>query len=99
LSDEEFITAYKDQKYNMVRFLKDPLFMASTVFLKSPNRIMALMRVLCLLFYAALGSSKSTRHGLSDQKYDTTEIPSARWVFQYFSGIHVLLLPKYRCSS
>jgi hypothetical protein len=28
------------------------------------------------------------------QKGDATEIPSARWVFQYFSGIHVLTIAK-----
>ena len=39
-----------------IRFLKDPLFLASSLFLKSPKRIMALMMVmtLCLLVYAAL---------------------------------------------
>ena len=30
------------------RFLKDPLFMASTLYLKSPKRIMALMMVMTL---------------------------------------------------
>jgi transposase len=38
------------------RFLKDPLFLASSLYLKSPKRIMTLMRVmtLCLLVYAHL---------------------------------------------
>jgi transposase len=38
------------------RFLKDPWFMANTLFLKSPKRIMALMMImtLCLLIYGAL---------------------------------------------
>ncbi|MCI5222394.1 MAG: IS1634 family transposase, partial [Candidatus Electrothrix sp. AR4] len=56
LSDEELLKAYKDQQKveRGFRFLKDPLFMASTLFLKSRKRIMALMMVmtLCLLVYA-----------------------------------------------
>ena len=38
------------------RFLKDSWFMANTLFLKSPKRIMALMMImtLCLLIYGAL---------------------------------------------
>ena len=37
------------------RFLKDPMFLASTLFLKKAQRIMALLFVmtLCLLVYAA----------------------------------------------
>lgn len=44
LSAEELIAAYKDQQKveRGFRFLKDPLFMASTLFLESPRRIMAL---------------------------------------------------------
>lgn len=99
LSDQELIAAYKDQQKveRGFRFLKDPLFMASTLFLKSPRRIMALMMVmtLCLLVYAALeprirGALKVHDTTFPDQKGEVTETPSARWVFQYFSGIHVL---------
>ncbi|NNJ83353.1 MAG: IS1634 family transposase, partial [Gammaproteobacteria bacterium] len=58
LSDKELIDAYKDQQKveRGFRFLKDPMFMASTLFLKSPKRIMALMMLMtvCLLVYAAL---------------------------------------------
>ena len=103
LSNEELIAAYKDQQKveRGFRFLKDPLFMASTVFLKSPKRIMALMMVmtLCLLVYAALehrirGALEEHNATFPDQKGDMTETPSARWVFQYFSGIHVLTLAQ-----
>lgn len=58
LSDEELLGAYKDQQKaeRGFRFFKDPQFMASTLFLKSPQRVMALMMVMtvCLLVYAAL---------------------------------------------
>ena len=38
------------------RFLKDPQFLASSLYLKKPERIMALLMVMtvCLLVYAAL---------------------------------------------
>jgi transposase len=58
LSDERLIAVTSEQQKveRGFRFLKDPMFMASTLFLKSPKRIMALMMVmtLCLAVYAAL---------------------------------------------
>ena len=103
LSDEDLTVTYKDQQKveRGFRFLKDPLFMASTLFLKSPKRIMALMMVmtLCLLVYAALeyrirGALKVHDTTFPDQKDEATVAPSARWVFQYFRGIHVLTIAQ-----
>lgn len=55
LSDQHLTTIYKDQGgvERGFRFLKDPLFLASSVFVKKPERIMALslIMVLCLLVY------------------------------------------------
>jgi transposase len=55
LSDQELVTTYKDQGgvERGFRFLKDPLFLASSVFVKKPERIIALslIMVLCLLIY------------------------------------------------
>jgi transposase len=50
LSDDDLLSAYKDQQQveRGFRFLKDPLFMASPLYLKSPQRLMALMRVMTL---------------------------------------------------
>jgi transposase len=55
LSDQELIRTYKEQ-HSVERgfaFLKDPLFLASSVFVKKPERIVALslVMVLCLLVY------------------------------------------------
>ncbi|MCB1825379.1 MAG: IS1634 family transposase, partial [Candidatus Competibacteraceae bacterium] len=100
LSDEQLLEAYKKDQQKVergFRFLKDPLFMASTLFLKSPARIMALMAImtLCLMVYAAL--EHRIRQGLAehqqtfpDQKGRPTKDPTTRWVFQCFTGIHVL---------
>ena len=55
LSDQHLIATYKSQgsPERGFRFLKDPLFLASSVFVKKPERIMALsfIMVLCLLVY------------------------------------------------
>ena len=55
LPDRELIATYKAQSAveQGFAFLKDPLFLASSVFVKKPHRIMALafIMVLCLLVY------------------------------------------------
>ena len=53
----EVLAGYKGQVYaeRGFRFLKDPQFLASSLYLKKPERIMALLMVMtvCLLVYAA----------------------------------------------
>lgn len=103
LPDDELLSAYKDQQKveRGFRFLKDPLFMASTLYLKSPKRIMALMMVmtLCLLVYAALEyrireALKKHDQTFPNQKGRPTCTPTARWVFQFFTGIHLLVIAQ-----
>lgn len=106
LSDEEFMEAYLKQQQKVergFRFLKDPLFMASTVFLKSAQRIMALAMImtLSLLVYSALEyrireSLKAHHQTVPDQKGHPTDHPTARWVFQFFTGIHLLVIEEIR---
>ncbi len=69
-------------------FLKDPLFFADSIFLKTPKRIesLAMIMALCLLVYtlaqrqirAALLLSKST---IKNQLGKPTERPTLRWIF------------------
>jgi transposase len=103
LPDDELLSAYKDQQKveRGFRFLKDPLFLASTLYLKSPQRIMALMMVmtLCLLVYAAL--EDRIRQALNqhdqtfpNQKGQPTRTPTARWVFQCFTSIHLVVIAQ-----
>lgn len=81
------------------RFLKDPLFFASSVFLKSPERIMALAMVmgLCLLVYN-LGQRQlrqalqQTDQTLPNQLGKATQCPTLRWVFQCFMAVHYVVL-------
>lgn len=81
------------------RFLKDPMFLANTLFLKKPERIMALLMVmtLCLLIYAALEHrirQTLQQHGttVADQKGKSTRKPTARWVFELFLDVHLLFI-------
>jgi len=101
LSNSEMISEYKAQQSceRGFGFLKDPLFFADSVFLKTPKRIeaLAMIMTLCLLVYtlaqrqirAALSSSKST---IRNQLGKPTERPTLRWIFQCFQSIHLVFL-------
>jgi transposase len=105
LSLQELLAGYKGQKHAKrgFRFLKDPLFLASSLYLKKPQRIMALLMVMtvCLLVYAALEyrirtALKAHQVTFPNPKKQPVQNPTARWVFQYFVGIHLLLSPGQR---
>lgn len=99
LSDQALIGTYKDQGgvERGFRFLKDPLFLASSVFVKKPERIMALsfIMVLCLLVYRLAefrlrSRLAETQQTIPDQVHKPTARPTLRWVFQCFEGIELL---------
>lgn len=98
---EELLGTYKDQQKveRGFRFLKDPQFLASTLFLKSVPRIMSLAAImtLCLLVYAALEYRIRTALAEASETFPNQSgrpiaNPTARWVFQYFMGIHILTI-------
>jgi transposase len=99
LSDQELIRTYKEQ-HSVERgfaFLKDPLFMASSVFVKKPERIvaLALVMVLCLLVYRLAEHRlreqlTATGQSIRSQVNKPTDRPTLRWVFQCFEGIDLL---------
>lgn len=105
LSPIEALEEYKAQQGTErgFRFLKDPLFFASSVFLKSPERIMALAFVmaLCLLVYnlgqrqlrQALQQAQQT---LPNQLGKATHRPTLRWIFQCFMAVHYVTLNVVR---
>ncbi len=79
------------------RFLKDPLFLASSVFLQKPERIVALslVMVLCLLIYRLAEvrlrrQLAATGQTIPDQRNQPTNHPTMRWIFQCFEGIDLL---------
>jgi transposase len=101
LSNEEVISTYKQQGSveRGFRFLIDPLFLASSVFVKKPERIVALgfIMVLCLLVYRFAEYRlrtrlAETRQTLLNQVNKPTSTPTMRWIFQCFEGIDLLLI-------
>ena len=100
LSSDDILIKYKEQQSaeRGFGFLKDPLFFADSVFLKSPKRVetMAMVMGLCLLVYS-LGQRelrrrlKAAKTGLKNQLGKLTEKPTLRWIFQGFQGIHLLV--------
>ena len=79
------------------RFLKDPWFMVDSIFLKSPERIEALMMImtLCLMVYNvgqyrfrdALQKSNDT---LPNQINKPVSNPTLRWIFQIMEGVGIV---------
>ena len=99
LPPQEVLASYQGQVHaeRGFRFLKDPRFFASSLYLKKPERLMALLMVmtLCLLVYAALEyrirtALKDHEATFPDQKGKPTQHPTARGVFHSFVGIHLL---------
>lgn len=97
LKDEEVIQAYKGQSAveTGFRFLKDPLFFTSSLFVKKPSRMQALLTVmtLALLVYSIAqrrmrANLEAQKETLPDQIDRPTERPTLRWVFQMLEGIH-----------
>lgn len=99
LSNDDMLSEYKAQQSceRGFGFLKDPLFFADSIFLKSPERIeaMAMIMGLCLLVYTlaqrqirkALSASKST---IKNQLGKSINNLTMRWIFQCFQSIHLV---------
>ena len=97
LPSEQLLEVYKAQGTSVergFRFLKDPMFYAESLYLKSPKRIMALLMVmgLSLLVYSLAERklrSALQAHGqkIKDQKGKPYDSPTIRWVFQIFENV------------
>ena len=79
------------------RFLKDPLFFTSSIFLKSPRRVAALAMImgLCLLVYNLGQRSlrlalQAVEQTIPNQLGQPTSNPTLRWVFQCFMSVHLI---------
>lgn len=106
LTNKEMLLNYKEQQSveRGFRFLKDPFFMTSSVFLKKQERIVALGMImcLCLLVYTIAQryvrkKLESLQETIPNQLGKPTRKPTMRWIFQIFEGVHLLL--KKRGSS
>ena len=97
LSDVAIIAAYKSQSHaeGGFRFLKDPLFFVSSLFVKKPSRIQGLLMVMTLALLVYSATQRRLRKQLVDQNTtipnqinQPTQRPTLRWVFQLLEGIH-----------
>jgi transposase len=97
LSDTEVIAAYTGQSYveGGWRFLKDPLFFVSSLFVKKPSRIEGLLMVMTLALLVYSVAQRRLRAHLAarqetvpNQINQPTPSPTLRWVFQLLAGIH-----------
>jgi transposase len=99
VSHDELISLYLEQGSveRGFRFLKDPLFLASSVFVKKTERLVALslIMVLALLVYRLAEHRlreqlAATGQTIPNQVNKPTARPTMRWVFQCFEGIELL---------
>lgn len=104
LPTKAMLENYKDQGVSVergFRFLKDPLFFAHSLFLKKPERIIALLMImgLSLLIYSLAERKlrqvlKEMKATVPDQRRKPTENPTIRWFFQLFEGLDILLIKQ-----
>ncbi len=97
LSNLDVIAGYKGQAQveGGFRFLKDPLFFVSSLFVKKPCRIQGLLMVMTLALLVYSVAQRRMRQQLARQN-DTlpnqinqpTQKPTLRWLFQLLEGIH-----------
>jgi transposase len=96
LSDAEVIAGYKAQAHveGGFRFLKDPLFFVSSLFVTKPCRIQGLLMVMTLALLVYTVAQRRLRRELArhnvtipNQINQPTNRPTLRWVFQVLEGI------------
>jgi transposase len=100
ISPAQLLEVYKAQNVSVergFRFLKDPMFYAESLYLKLPQRIMALIMVMALSLLVYSLAEKKLRKALADedvtigdQKRRPTKKPTIRWVFQKFEDVLIL---------
>ena len=97
LTDKEVFAGYKGQSAveRGFRFLKEPVFFVSSLFVKKPSRIQGLLMVmtLALLVYSVAQRRMRNRletqgETLPNQIGQPTATSTLRWVFQLLDGIH-----------
>lgn len=100
LSPNQLIEVYKSQTVSVergFRFLKDPLFFAHALYLKKPERIMALLMIMTLALLVYALADKTLQDAIEEKKPvlhdphrgEVRQITMRR-VFQLFEGIELL---------
>lgn len=97
VSDKEIFFNYKKQTgvEQGFRFLKDPLFFTSSLFITKPSRIAGLLMVMTLSLMVYNIAQRRMRKELEKQQETipnqigkAIKNPTLRWVFQIFEGIN-----------
>ncbi|WP_293355164.1 IS1634 family transposase [Microcoleus sp. CAWBG27] len=101
VSNSEVLSEYKAQQSNErgFRFIKDPLFFTSSVFVKKPERVEAIGMImgLCLLVHN-LAQRKlrkqlsATNEQVKNQVKKLTDKPTMRWIYQMFQAVHLVTI-------
>ena len=101
LTDAQIIAGYKGQSAaeGGFRFLKDPVFFVSSLFVKKPSRIQGLLMVMTLALLVYSVAQRRMRKQLEIQEEtlpnqigQPTTRPTLRWIFQLLDGIHRVTL-------
>lgn len=101
VSERQVLAEYKAQQSNErgFRFIKDPLFFTSSVFVKKPERVEAIGMImgLCLLVYNLAQRKlrqqlEATNEGVKNQVNKFTNKPTMRWIFQMFQAVHLVTI-------
>lgn len=101
VSNQQVLSEYKAQQSNErgFRFIKDPLFFTSSVFVKNPERVEAIGMImgLCLLVYNLAQRKvrqqlEATNEGVKNQVKKLTNKPTMRWIFQMFQAVHLVTI-------
>jgi len=99
LSDEEMLLEYKEQQQveRGFAFIKSHTFEVSSVFLKKPSRIQALMMIMVLtLFiysltqYMVRKTLKERNESVPNQLKKPIQTPTSVWIFYLFRNIQLL---------
>ena len=101
VSNQQVLSEYKAQQSNErgFRFIKEPLFFTSSVFVKNPERVEAIGMImgLCLLVYNLAQRKlrqqlEATNEGVKNQVKKLTNKPTMRWIFQMFQAVHLVTI-------
>lgn len=101
LSDADVLSEYKAQSgvECSFKFIKDDTFQVDSVFLKTPERIEALMMVmtLCLMVYGVSEyelqqSLQASNESIPDAMKKPTQTPSLRWVYFLFRVVNEVIV-------
>lgn len=107
-SNDRLLLEYKAQQSaeRGFRFLREPHFFTSSVFLKTPSRVAALALIMALSLLVYTLGQRQLRKNLAaeeatirHQTGKATSTPTLRWVFQMFQAVHLIVLKGVKYLS